>query len=99
MKRIFLLCTVFFIAATLNAQSPKVSPTYWVVETNIQQKTYSIVRLYDADNRLVHEVRMEGIYFDVTRSRHRKLLNELLKGQFAPLYASVKQKRSPRKRA
>ena len=81
MKRAAILSFLLLITLALQAQI-KGSPTYWVVETNINQKNFSIVRLYDSSNNLVHEVKMEGVYFDATRSKHRKMLDQLLKGKF-----------------
>ena len=81
MKRAVILSLLLLITQLLQAQS-KESPSYWVVETNANQKNFSIVRLYDKSNKLVHEVKMDGVYFDVTRSKHRKMLDQLLKGKF-----------------
>jgi hypothetical protein len=60
----------------------KVIPAYWVVETNVNHKNFSIVRMYDAQHNLVHEVKMEGIYLNVNKARHRKMLDQLLKGYY-----------------
>jgi hypothetical protein len=81
MKRVVILSLLLLVSLGVHAQA-KQSPAYWVVETNINQKNFSIVRLYDKDNRLVHEVRMDGVYFDVARARHRKMLDQLLKGSY-----------------
>jgi predicted secreted protein len=81
MTRAIILSLMLLITAALQAQI-KESPTYWVVETNVNQKDFSIVRLYDRSNKLVHEVKMDGVYFDVTRAKHRKMLNQLLKGSY-----------------
>ena len=83
MKRIIFSLLLVVVAFNLQAQH-KVAPAYWVVETNSKLKNYSIVRLYDSNNQLVHEVRMDGIYFDVTRTKHRKKLDLLLNGYFSP---------------
>ena len=82
MKPTILLSFLLIITCGLQAQSEKISPAYWVVETNVHRKNFSIVRLYDSSNRLVHEVRMDGYYFDVTRAKDRKKLNLLLKGTY-----------------
>jgi hypothetical protein len=81
MKRVVILSLLLLASAGVQAQR-KQSPAYWVVETNINQKNFSIVRLYDNENKLVHEVRMDGVYFDVERPRHRKMLDQLLKGRY-----------------
>jgi hypothetical protein len=81
MKRVVILSLLLLASVGLQAQSKK-SPVYWVVETNINQKNFSIVRLYDHENKLVHEVRMDGVYFDVARARHRKMLDQFLRGKY-----------------
>ena len=83
MKRIILSTLLLLITFGLQAQTKKTTPAYWVVETNIEQKNYSIIRLYDSSNQLIHEVRMDGYCFDVTKSKHRKKLNLLLDGYFS----------------
>lgn len=81
MKRIILLSFLLVIVTGVHAQV-KTTAAYWVVETNIHERNFSIVRLYDTANKLVHEVKMDGVYFDVARPRHRKMLNQLLRGSF-----------------
>src|SRR5690349_21569575 len=82
MKYIITLALLLIVTVSAHSQQTKVCPAYWVVETNINQKNFSIVRLYDDSNKLVHEVRMDDVYFDVKRARHRKMLNQLLKGSY-----------------
>jgi hypothetical protein len=81
MKRVVVLSLLLLASFGVQAQVKR-SPAYWVVETNINQKNFSVVRLYDNENKLVHEVRMDGVYFDVERPRHRKMLDQLLKGRY-----------------
>src|ERR1700761_661452 len=81
-KAILILTLVAGSLATTVAQDVKVIPAYWVVETNIKQKNFSIVRMYDDRHNLIHEVKMEGIYLNVNRAKHRKMLNELVKGYY-----------------
>jgi len=86
-KVILLLALVSGSLITASAQEVKVTPAYWVVETNVNQKNFSIVRMYDHQHILIHEVRMEGIYLNVTRARHRKKLDQLLKGYYPVVVA------------
>jgi hypothetical protein len=90
MKRIILLSSLLLIALRSQAQV-KETPAYWVVETNINKKNFSIVRLYDNSNKLVHEVKMDGVYFDVTLVRHRKMLNQLLRGRYQRAEVTAKK--------
>jgi hypothetical protein len=81
-KTILLLAFITSLLATASAQDVKVIPAYWVVETNVNQKNFSIVRMYDDQHNLIHEVRMEGIYLNVGKTKHRKMLDQLLKGYY-----------------
>jgi hypothetical protein len=81
-KTILLLAFVTSLLTAASAQDIKVIPAYWVVETNVNQKNFSIVRMYDAQHNLVHEVKMEGIYLNVSKAKHRKMLDQLLKGYY-----------------
>jgi hypothetical protein len=92
MKRIIFLGFLLIITVGLHAQAKKISPAYWVVETNSNKKDFSIVRLYDSSNRLIHEVRMDGYYFDVTRTKDRRKLDLLLKGYFPRAAISSKRR-------
>jgi hypothetical protein len=96
-KTTLLLMMVAGLLIKAGAQDVKVVPAYWVVETNVQQRNFSIVRLYDSRNMLVHEVKMDGVYFDVSKANHRKKLNEMIKGYYPMM--SKKDVRSIAKRS
>ena len=72
----FLLTLIFLVVfvSTSNAQKA----TYWVVETNINQKNFTLVKFYDANDVLLDEVKLNGVYLDISRQKHRRKLNELL---------------------
>lgn len=61
------------------AQDTVTASTYWVVETNVNDRSYSILRWYDHDNQLVREVKIDGIFIDIRNARHRRILNQILK--------------------
>ena len=80
MKRLVLLSAFALLAMTTAfAQQATTSPVYWVVETNPRNTPYSIVRFYDANNALVHEVTIDGVYINITKAKYRKKLDLLLK--------------------
>jgi hypothetical protein len=60
------------------AQHLPANAGFWVIETNITQRNYSIVRFYDAANALIYEENIPGIYLDATKRRTKKLLNKTL---------------------
>lgn len=58
----------------------QVLPTkaYWVVETHTRDTVYSIVRFFDGNDRLLHEVRIRDLAIDITQKKYRKKLDMLL---------------------
>jgi len=71
---IFFACTLF-IASSVNAQArPEL---YWVIETNKYQRDYSIVKFYDPDHNLVHEVRLHK-RINIERKRDRHQLDQVV---------------------
>lgn len=50
---------------------------YWVVETGNRDEVYSIVRFFDANNQLLHEVRIDRKVIDIGQKRNRKRLDEM----------------------
>jgi hypothetical protein len=52
---------------------------YWVVESNAQTRDFSIIKFYDSSHQLIYEEKLEGKYLDITRPRHKKMLNKSLK--------------------
>jgi hypothetical protein len=51
---------------------------FWVVETNQNVPDYSLVRFYDGDQTLVHEVQLDK-RLDVNKRRDRKILVSMMK--------------------
>ena len=63
-----------------NAQQKKFSKQlYWVVETNIYQQDFSIVRFYNMENQLVYEAKLYGLYIDIRKPIHKRILNDMIK--------------------
>jgi len=95
MKRLVLLSAFALLAATAAfAQQVKTAPVYWVVETNRKQDTGSIVRFYDANNALVHEITYDHIYIDINKRKHKRRLNQLLKRYNDHIQVALKKNRS-----
>lgn len=91
-KTILLLAFVTSVMAMASAQDVKVIPAYWVVETNVNQKNFSIVRMYDSQHNLIHEVKLDGVYLNVSRTKHRKMLDQLLKGYYPMMSGKARVK-------
>lgn len=70
----FLVVISFVFITSSNAQKA----TYWVVETNINQKNFTLVKFYDGVNTLLDEIKLNGVYLDISRRKHKKKLDDLL---------------------
>ena len=78
--------TSTFAQAVLPAQN------YWVVETNLKQRDYSLIRFYNQRNELVYEEHLAGIYLNISRPKHVKRLNLALQQVTDNTFATGKQK-------
>ncbi|HZI52202.1 MAG TPA: hypothetical protein VFD56_00755, partial [Chitinophagaceae bacterium] len=51
--------------------------SYWVIETNRDQKDFTIIKFYD-QQVLIYEKKQVGIYFDLSKKRHVRRLDLML---------------------
>jgi hypothetical protein len=51
---------------------------YWVVEGNLNQKNYTLIRYYNAQNQLLREEVLKGKFLDINRRRNRTYLDRRL---------------------
>ena len=51
---------------------------YWVVESNQLTRDYTVIRFYDSQHRLLYEENLEGVYLNIKKRRHVKMLNKTL---------------------
>jgi hypothetical protein len=58
--------------------TPPVNSAYWVVETNVKQQTFSIVRIYNHQHELIYQERIEGVCLDISKRRHKRILDQTL---------------------
>lgn len=59
-------------------QCNSLSHAYWVIETHDRDTIYSVVRIFDGNNELLHEVTFENVVIDIARRRSRRKLDQLL---------------------
>lgn len=79
MKTIITLATIIFSVGMACAQTPK---SYWVIETNANKKDYTILRVYDQQNALIHEETLTGKSLSVLAKKDRKLIDKKVKEFF-----------------
>lgn len=75
------LTLLLFIGSMLGTIPATAQKGYWVVESNINTRNFSIVRIYDMNNQLVKETNLHRS-LDITRSRDRRMLDRMLKISF-----------------
>ena len=75
MKTLLIIVAFCFTAATVEAQNLK---PYWVIETN-NKKDNTILRIYDVQNVLIHEVMINGKVLNVLARKDRKRINKKVK--------------------
>jgi hypothetical protein len=68
---------------------------FWVVETNLHDRSFAIVRIYDRQNIKVYEVRLKGEFIDIRNPKHRKKLDSMIK-QISEQAAARRQRRQVR---
>lgn len=77
MKLSVFLAMTLLTCLTAKGQSPK-GDYYWVVESNSNVPDHSVVKIYDQQNELVHEVTLDT-RLDITKRKHRKTLVQVVK--------------------
>lgn len=66
---IFSASMLFMVSSAVAQARPEL---YWVVETNKYQRNYSVVKFYDLEHELVHEIKLDKrINIEKKRDRHK----------------------------
>ncbi|MFT2007890.1 hypothetical protein ACMA1I_04380 [Pontibacter sp. 13R65] len=77
-KSVVAVCLLWGAGLSATAQAPQPDKGTWVVETNLNQKNFSIVRFYNRHGNLIYEEKIQGVYLDVTKPKTKKLLDKSL---------------------
>lgn len=77
-SRLFLLLLIGAMMGVTHADAQK---GYWVVESNVNARNYTIVRMYDLNNQLIRETALHR-KVEITRGRDRRMLDRMLKISF-----------------
>ena len=85
MFRRFLITCLF--AGALTGSRAVAQPAYWVIESNINSKDKTIVRVYNLVEQLLAEKEIQR-HVDITRKKDRKMLNKFVK-------ATLKEQQAP----
>jgi hypothetical protein len=85
-KNLFLCCLLTLLLKVGNAgpslalanpllKGLPLNQNYWVVETNLKQRNYTIVRFYNSQHTLIYEEKLTNLYLNIRRTKHVKRLN------------------------
>ncbi|QHT67888.1 hypothetical protein GXP67_15195 [Rhodocytophaga rosea] len=79
-----LLVTIILFTLTLFSSQAAIAQLlsnegYWVVESNINTKDFTVVKFYDNTHSLIYEEKLTGICLDISRRKIVKMLNRTLK--------------------
>jgi hypothetical protein len=79
MKRIIIVLAFLVSNNFVMAQQESHVPVYWVVETNVYQKDFTILKFYNGQNQLIHEVTLDRSFLDISKGRHKRKVEALFK--------------------
>jgi hypothetical protein len=65
------------LSLTISGNSSQAQP-YWVIETNLHQKDFTIIKFYNDQHVIVYEKKQVGVYFDLSKKRHVRRLDLML---------------------
>ncbi|MEJ0055442.1 MAG: hypothetical protein WDN75_07165 [Bacteroidota bacterium] len=75
MKAKLIVAMTLFGAFAFNDGSAQEKKSYWVVEGNVKSPNYTIIRLYNKEDVLIHEERVNGKLLNIRRRRDINFLN------------------------
>jgi hypothetical protein len=85
---------LLLVADGAHSQQTTSAELYWVVETNIRYRNYSIVRFYNQNDVQVHEVKINGVYINIRKPKQKRKLDQLVKEYNERMIASSKKNKS-----
>jgi hypothetical protein len=94
MKKLILLATWMTTWISGMSQQALTGTDYWVVETHSRDSVYSIVRFYDGNSILLHEVKIDNVVINIQQKKYRKRLDQLLWAYQVRTASSAKKIRS-----
>jgi len=94
MKKLGLSIAFVIVWISVMSQQVSTGTEYWVVETHGRDSVYSIVRFYNGNNNLLHEVRIENVVINIQQRKYRKRLDQLLSVYQMRTSSSAKKVRS-----
>ena len=75
-SNLFLTAVLLLTGWSANAQTSK---SFWVVESNLNEKANTLVLFYDDQNNLIHQETIKGKMLSIFKRKDRKFLDRKLK--------------------
>lgn len=73
-----MLLSVVALSGYADTPNKKEAKRFWVLETNIFDKSYSIINVYDSNSALIKSIKLEGEYLNNLKGKDRKRINKLI---------------------
>ena len=83
--------TLCGVVITSNAQDESLDSVFWVVETNIHQRNFAVVRLYNWQSELIQSITLNR-YIDISKRKDRKIVQGVVEEYTGKAWASKKTK-------
>lgn len=77
MKTLILFFAGIFIILPAKAQEKNIENIYWVIEKNLSDPKTCLVKFYN-ENEMLHERIIRGRRIDISKPRHKRMLDHLL---------------------
>ena len=68
---------ILFTTPNVQANEKALLAQYWTIENNVQDRTFTIVRFYNYQDRVVMERKIDGKYIKLNKRDIRRLNKEL----------------------
>ena len=65
------------LSLIISGNSSQAQP-YWVIETNVHQKDFTIIKFYNDQHVIIYEKKQVGVYFDLSKKRYVRRLDLML---------------------
>ena len=73
-----MLLSVVALSGFADTPKKKEIKKFWVLETNIYDKTYSIINVYDTNSSLIKSIKLDGEYLNNLKRKDRKRIDKLI---------------------
>jgi len=73
-----MLLSIVALSGFADTPKKKEIKKFWVLETNIYNKSYSIINVYDSNSTLIKSIKLDGEYLSNLKKKDRKRIEKLI---------------------